>query len=193
MQAVGVLGGVHPQQRLVEVEAFRQWVLNQEAVDLRIGVESIDDGKQIGLRRRGIEVLVKRAQAHLLAGFVLLAHVARAGAVVADENRSQPGHDAALGQRCDALGTLGEDRLGYRFTCKKLCRHRTSPWVAKEVNGPLAWGGRTNAGRVPLGGPLRTPFPASSAAVSLDQRKLGQGTLGQLVAQRHPADELDEA
>ena len=55
VQAVGVLGGIDGGNGLVEVEARGDGVLDQVAVDGRVGVELVDRGEQIGLRsgRRG--------------------------------------------------------------------------------------------------------------------------------------------
>ena len=49
VQAVGVLGRVDGRDRLVEVEAGRHRVLDEVAVDGRVGVELGDRGQQVRL------------------------------------------------------------------------------------------------------------------------------------------------
>ncbi len=86
MEAVGIFVGVHPQQCLVKVESVRQRVLDDIGIDVGMPVETIHRSQEIVLRGITGHAFVERADADLLTGFVLLAHITCAGAIIADEN-----------------------------------------------------------------------------------------------------------
>ena len=59
MQSVHVLVRVHAQQHLSFVDAFGQRQLDQEGVDLGIGVEPVNNCFNVSLRRRRWKVLAE--------------------------------------------------------------------------------------------------------------------------------------
>jgi hypothetical protein len=67
----------------------RQRQLDQDAVDLRVGVELVDQVEQLGLGGTGRQVVVMRLDADLLGGTALVAHVHGRGRVAADQHHGQ--------------------------------------------------------------------------------------------------------
>jgi hypothetical protein len=51
VEAVDVLGGIDGEQHLRGIDVLRQRQLHQDAVDLRVRVETLDDAEQLVLRR----------------------------------------------------------------------------------------------------------------------------------------------
>ena len=66
-------------------------MLDEESIDSRIRIESIDLAQQLRLRTVAWNLAVEGGDAYVLAGLMLLAHVAGAGAVFADEDGARPG------------------------------------------------------------------------------------------------------
>ena len=95
-------------------------MLDQVGVDRGIGVEAIDGGEQRGLTGAGGDLLIERRDADQGAGLVLLAHVARAGRIVADQDGAEPGHHALRGERGDAPAHVLEDGVGDGFSFQEL-------------------------------------------------------------------------
>ncbi len=108
----------------VEVEAGRHRMLDQVGVDRGVGVEAIDRGEQRGLAGAGGDLLIERRHADQSAGLVLLAHVARARGIVADQDGAEPGHHALRGERGDAPAHVLEDGVGDGLAFEQICRHR---------------------------------------------------------------------
>ena len=102
VQPVDVLVGIHLEQRGFVVDLRRRRVLHEHRVDGGIVVERADRGEQIGLRRVSGRCTCGDGQPDLGRLLLLHADVARARAVVADEDRAEPGRDAVLDEPLDA-------------------------------------------------------------------------------------------
>ena len=91
VQPVGVLGRVETQQHRLVGEVRRERVLQQAGVDRVVGVELVDDRVQVGRGGVGPERDTHRGDAELGAVVVLHGDVLGARAVVADQQRAEPG------------------------------------------------------------------------------------------------------
>ena len=130
MQPVDILVGIHLEQRGLVVDLRRRGMLHEHRVDRGVVVERVDRGEQIGLRRVLGQVNVRRGQADLERLLLLHADVARARAVVADEDRREPGREAAVDEHFDARLEVGERRLrdrGAGHEDRAQCRKCRSP------------------------------------------------------------------
>jgi len=78
---------------------------------------------QLGLSRCGAQPNVLRAHTDGRASFVLLANVADAGRVVADEHRREPRDQARLAQARHAPRDIHHHSFSNRQTFEQLCRH----------------------------------------------------------------------
>jgi hypothetical protein len=94
---------------LLRVDVFGHRHLHQDAVDRGVGVERGDARQQFGLGQRGVVLLHHRAQAVVLAGLDLVAHIHGAGRVFTHQDHGQAGLASARGQRGGACGHLGAD------------------------------------------------------------------------------------
>ena len=63
--------------------------LHQDAVDLRVGVEAVDQGQQFVVAGVGRQVVVDRADAHFLRRTAFVAHIDAGGRIVADQHHRQ--------------------------------------------------------------------------------------------------------
>ena len=110
------------------VDALRQRQLHDVPGHGRVVVELAHGIRDLVLRgdrpaaRTWIEAMPTSAQSPVLAGDVR----ARPG-VLADQQRAEPGHDAALGERRDPLGQLGLDRGRRGDAVELLCCHVVLP------------------------------------------------------------------
>src|SRR2546430_16237423 len=84
--------------------------LHQDAVDLLVRIETVDQRQQLRLRRLLGEAYGLMVKPRLLAGFALHAHVGGGGGVVSDQNGRQGGCDAAGGERSHLLLELRAHR-----------------------------------------------------------------------------------
>src|SRR5690606_34727443 len=89
------------------IDVVRQRQLHQDAVDLRIAVQLLDEPEQLRLGDARRQVPGKGAHAHLGAGTSLVAYVGVRGGIVAHEQHREPGRAAAPGVALlDALPQL---------------------------------------------------------------------------------------
>ncbi|MNZ91816.1 hypothetical protein D3C78_1108110 [compost metagenome] len=124
VEAVDILVRVDALEQLRGIQMGGQWQLHQDAVDGRIGVESVDQAEQFFLRGAGVEVVGLGDEADFLAVLALVGDVNLGGWIAADQNDGQPGNAqtllAALGY---ALGDLLAEAGGDGFTVDQLCGH----------------------------------------------------------------------
>src|SRR5262249_12616803 len=95
MEAVGVLSGIHAQQRTAEIQRGRQRMLNQEGVNSVVCVEPVDGRMKFVLCSACWEVDVLGPKPGVRAGVMFFADVTSAHRIVTDQNRSEPGNDTA--------------------------------------------------------------------------------------------------
>ena len=86
--------------------------MDEEGVDLGVGVVGLDHLEEPRLAGVISQVFAEGLDADLLAVLVLEAHVGGARRVVADEDRAKPGRDPRLGERRHLLGQLGAHGRG---------------------------------------------------------------------------------
>ena len=79
---------------------------------MRIAVERVDAGQQVGFRQRGRVTVIRRVQTVVLARLHFIAHIHFAGGVITDEHHGKPGLVAARGERRGARGDVGAKFLG---------------------------------------------------------------------------------
>ncbi|MOA09598.1 hypothetical protein D3C78_1294410 [compost metagenome] len=106
------------------VEVLRQWQLDEDAVDGRIGVQAVDQGEQVilgGVRRK---VIGLGKEADLFAILALVCDIDLRGGVAADQDHGQAGNAQPLvAPFNDALGYLLAEAGGDRFAVDQLCSH----------------------------------------------------------------------
>ncbi len=136
MEAVGVLGRVHPQDGGLVVQPRRERVLDDEGVHRRVRVELVDHRLHLGLGGVGGEAAVDRRHAQLGAVPVLHGHVVGAGPVVAHQHGAQAGRDATVGQGRHA-GPPGRALISAA---------RASPSIIVAVTGQMVGAGAGRPG-----------------------------------------------
>ncbi len=125
MEAVDILHRIDPLDDRGLLDLWRQRQLHQDAVDLRVAVEVIDEGEQRDLRGRGGQIVRDGADADLLAGAALVAHVNLRGRVMADLDHGEGGPPPAARQRSlDLVADLGFDLRRQCAAVDQLRRHR---------------------------------------------------------------------
>ena len=115
MKPVHVLARIDRLDHLLLRDVLRQRKLHDEAVDVRIGVQPGDLGKQSLFGRLLGQAKHGRAEAHLAAAFLLMSDIRLARAVVPDQNGRQMrpvsgGHES-LHLGGDLLAEAGCDLL----------------------------------------------------------------------------------
>jgi hypothetical protein len=143
VQAVGVLGRVHPEQHPVRVKAGRQRQLHDVPGACGVRVQLVDRRLHLllgGVRR---QVAANAGDAHLLAVTVLARNVGAAARVVADQHGAQARHGARPRQRRHAPAEILLDRRGGRPAVENPGGHRAPPAViatalAKMLMKPLS-------------------------------------------------------
>ena len=106
MKAVHVLARIDAQQHATRVDVLGQRQLHQNAVDLRIGVQTVDQREQVRLGhlcRLGEGLVI---QPGLVAGLALHPHVGRRRGILAHEHRGESRRDALRLERRDVRGQL---------------------------------------------------------------------------------------
>jgi hypothetical protein len=135
MKPVGILLGIHPEQRTAEVQLGWQWMLNQKPVNSAITVEPVDGRVELALRRARGKLDIFGPKARAGASFVLLADVARTRGIVANEDRSEPGHNTERAKRLGSSGHSIHDGAGDWFPFEKFRGHGTSKWKPRRAAG----------------------------------------------------------
>jgi hypothetical protein len=125
VQAVRVLGLVHPLQHAELVEALGQRQLDDVGVAGRVGVELRDGRLDLLLRRVLRQAAVDRADAHLGAVAVLHRHVGVRAGIVADQDRAEAWHDAVPGEYAHPLGQVLAELLRGQPAVQNRRRHET--------------------------------------------------------------------
>src|SRR5690606_17420739 len=105
VEAVDILARIDPVDQRTGVAPVRQRQLDQDAVNLRIGVEAVDQLQQLGIGGRGRQVVVQRSYPDFLGCPTLVADVYRRGRIVAHQ------HDCQAGRRQPACQALVDPRL----------------------------------------------------------------------------------
>ena len=114
MQPVGVLARVHALEDRVRVDSARQRQLDDVAGARVVGVQLVDDGLDLGLRRRRRQVTADRGDADLGAVAVLAGDVRPAARVVPDEDRAKTRDDAGCPQAGHPFAQVGFHVAGQR-------------------------------------------------------------------------------
>ena len=96
MEAVDVLLGVDGVEHLLFVQMLGQGQLHQDAVNLGVFIELVDQVDEFFLGGFLRQVVSLRVDAQLFRGLFFLADVYLRGRVRPDEHRDQPGHDIVL-------------------------------------------------------------------------------------------------
>ena len=96
MEAVDVLGRINSCNNLLCIYLFRQWQLYEDTVHLLVRVERRDERDQFGFASAGRQSVVKGPHAGLCDRLGFGADVDLARRIVANENDSNPRHDAAI-------------------------------------------------------------------------------------------------
>ena len=124
LETVHVLAGVDAIDQRILVDVTGQRRLHQDAVHVRVGIETVDQGEQVGLGGVGGKVMIERAKTDLVAGLALVAHVHRRGGIAADQHHGQPGRGQPLRHpRSDPQTQLLQQFLGDAFTVEYACAH----------------------------------------------------------------------
>ena len=123
MQAVRVLGRVHPAEHGVGVETGGQRQLDDVPGAGRVGVQLVDHRLDLRLGRVPGQVPAEGRDPDLGAVPVLAVHVGAAARVVADQDGAKTGHDTAGGQGRYPLGELRPDLRGEGLAVEHLCGH----------------------------------------------------------------------
>jgi hypothetical protein len=123
VQAVRVLGRVHPVEHGVRIEPGRQRQLDDVPGAGGIGVQFVHDRLHLRLGRVGGQVPPDGRDPDLSAVPVLAVHVGPAAWIVADQDRAEPGHHPGRGQRRHPLRQLRPDPRGEGPAVEQLCGH----------------------------------------------------------------------
>ena len=123
VQAVRVLGRVHPVQHGVGVEPGGQRQLDDVPGAGRVGVQLVDHRLHLRLGRVLGQVPADGRDPDLGAVAVLAVDVRAAARVVADQDGAQAGHGTARGQGRHVLGEFGPDLSGEGLAVEHLCGH----------------------------------------------------------------------
>jgi hypothetical protein len=113
VETVHVLARIDPVDQPARVRDARQRQLDQDAVDLGIGIELVDQLQQLAFSGAGRHVVIESLDAHLLRRTALVAHVHGAGRVAAHQDHGQSGAGlAGVHARVDPLLELVQEILG---------------------------------------------------------------------------------
>ncbi len=97
VEAVDILVGAHCLDDGLLVDMRRQRQLHDEAVDVGVGIERVDERQQLGLGHVGLTAYHSGAEPACLACLYLIGDVGLAAAVVAHEDCCEVRRAAALG------------------------------------------------------------------------------------------------
>ncbi len=122
MKAVDVLARIDAIYHGVRVEVRRQRQLDQDAVNLRIAIQLLDQGNQFCLCRRRRQIVVARTKADMRTSAALVAHVDGRCRLVADQDNGKPGHGqplllAQLHPRAKFVEQVIRDALAVQYSC----------------------------------------------------------------------------
>ena len=123
VQAVRVLGRVHPVQHGVGVEPGGQRQLDDVPGAGRVGVQLVDHRLDLRLGRVPGQVPADGRDPDLGAVPVLAVDVGAAARVVADQDGAEPGHGTARGQGRYPLGEFGPDFRSEGLAVEHVCGH----------------------------------------------------------------------
>ena len=117
METVDVLGRIDPARDGVLVHVRRKRQLDQDAVDLVVGIELVDQREQAFLVRPVRQPEVARLDASARGGLDLVADVDVGGGIIADQHHGQAGWTlAALAAVLDGTPDIGDHAIGDRPT-----------------------------------------------------------------------------
>ena len=132
VEGVHVLLGVDGGNHRAVVQSLGEGQLAQDAVDVLALVEFLYHRQQFLLGGGGRQIDLLTVEAHLFAGFLLIAHVGLAGGIVAHQNHRQTGGDTRFFQCRRLCGDFGAEGGGDLFTVNPLC-HRYPPRCFQPV------------------------------------------------------------
>src|SRR5262249_18242923 len=142
-------------------------MLHEHGVDGVVRVELSDGAQKVGLGGVVGKMNVRRVEVELGRLLLLDADVADARALVADEDRAQPGTVTVLDEFADAWGQLGERRFGHGRAWHHLrrhqCRNCRSP-VSTIASPSSSARAMFSSSRTEPPGCTTTATPASAAA-----------------------------
>ncbi len=125
MEAIDVLARVDAIDQHVRIDVRRQRQLHEDAVDLRIGVEFVDQRGEFGLCRRCRQVVIARAETDVLAGTALVANVYSGSSIISDQHNGQPRRRPALRHALDHTRVqVVEQFVGNAFAIEDPGGHR---------------------------------------------------------------------
>ncbi|MOA17788.1 hypothetical protein D3C78_1380570 [compost metagenome] len=75
VETVNVFIRMNTLQHFDVIDAGRQWQLDQDAVDLAVGIQPVDQRQQFGLTGGGRQIVGAREETHLITGAALAADV----------------------------------------------------------------------------------------------------------------------
>jgi len=128
MEAVYVLARVDAVDQRSGVDMRRQRQLHQDAMNARIGVELVDQLRQFGLRSGRRKVVIARAEADMLAGAALVAHIDGRRGIVADKHYGEARHGlSAPLARPDPRTQFIEQFIGNALAVEDSCVHALRP------------------------------------------------------------------
>src|SRR5829696_7646960 len=198
VEAVDVLGRVDGVLDLDRVQPGRQRQLDQDAVDLLVGVEPGHRGQHVPLGGVGRQLDPPRPDPRPLGRPLLGADIDAGGLVVADQHRGQGRAPALGGQLLDLLGQLGPDRRRRRPAVQHPRDHRHLSPGAVHVSAaarlssrghgsPISPIHRGTTPAVPRTPPIhRGTTPAVPRTPPAHPRRAGRGR-GRVRARRAPA------
>ena len=121
VEAVDVLRRIDPVEDVARRQAGRQWHLDENAVDPRVGVQLVEERQEVGGGGRRRQDVAEAGKAGLGAGAGLRSDVDPRCRVVADQNDGEAGRAAGTGLDFPgAGGDLGADLGGYGFGFEEL-------------------------------------------------------------------------
>ena len=127
VEAVHVLVRANALDQVGGVDVRRQRQLHEDAVDLRIGIEAIDQRIEFCAIDAGRKVEVLGHETDTLAGAALVAHIDRRGWIGADQHHGQSRATlTALDARAHALADAIEHLVRNPLAIQYARRHRTS-------------------------------------------------------------------
>ena len=125
MEAVHVFLRVDALQNGLAVDVFGQRQLHQNAVHVRVGVQTVNQIQQFGFAGGGGQDMRKRFERCFFAGCLLVADIHSAGRVVAHQHYRQAGN-AQSGRfaLCHLFGDAGDTFFGNLLAIDDLSRHK---------------------------------------------------------------------
>ena len=128
MEPVGILLSGDGIKDDLAVDMFGKWELNENAMDLRIGILLGNQRQQIRLRRIGRQFRIVDINSCRIAGLLLAFDIQMRSRIITHQNGRQSRLHTRFGQhRRGLLGKPVTDLLGQRFPIDDSCSHNILP------------------------------------------------------------------